>query len=117
MNEPMSWLPSGRNDDIAPASRSAQSLGRNALPSLVIPWMKNSRGLGADMQRDVAARAARDCAAFVLQSRLQRRSEDRPLESRRPKCAVDTRFSDPKLAEPRHERAGKNRTIRGTPRD
>ena len=41
--------PAGRNGDIAPARRSAQSLGRNAMPSRVIPWMKNSRGVAAVM--------------------------------------------------------------------
>src|ERR1700761_5640184 len=45
MNEPMPPLaPPGRKHDIAPASRSAQSLGLNARPSWVLPWMKNWRG-------------------------------------------------------------------------
>ena len=35
--------PPGRNGDITPASRSAQSLGRKVRPSLVMPWMKTSR--------------------------------------------------------------------------
>src|SRR6185369_17456514 len=37
--------PPGRKHDIAPASRSAQSLGRKVRPDLVTPWMKTSRGL------------------------------------------------------------------------
>jgi hypothetical protein len=43
------WLPmpapAGRNDDSAPARRSAQSLGRNVLPSRVMPWILNRRGV------------------------------------------------------------------------
>jgi len=42
MKEPIPpFAPPGRKHDIAPASRSAQSLGRNARPSRVWPWMKN----------------------------------------------------------------------------
>ncbi len=36
--------PAGRKLDIAPARRSAQSLGRNGLPSRVTPWMNSVRG-------------------------------------------------------------------------
>ena len=42
--------PGGRNDDSAPARRSAQSLGRNALPSRVMPWILNRRGVAAGME-------------------------------------------------------------------
>src|SRR6201996_9249359 len=51
MNEPMPPLaPPGRKHDIAPASRSAQSLGLNARPSSVLPWMKNWRGSGCGIE-------------------------------------------------------------------
>src|SRR5438094_7351 len=44
MKDPMPLaVPPGRKHDIAPDSRSAQSLGRNVRPSLVMPCMKNSR--------------------------------------------------------------------------
>src|SRR6185295_7307523 len=41
--------PAGWNDDSAPASRSAQSLGRKGLPSRVMPWILYWRGAAADM--------------------------------------------------------------------
>src|SRR6185369_7521933 len=62
--------PPGRKQDIAPASRSAQSLGRKVFPSRVTPWMKTSRGGGATvigtggfaLQRSSAAKE-RYCAS------------------------------------------------------
>src|SRR3989338_6441859 len=39
------WAAPGLKDDMAPARRSAQSLGRKVLPDVVRPWMKTSRGL------------------------------------------------------------------------
>ena len=35
--------PKGRKGDMTPASRSAESLGRNVRPSFVMPWMMSSR--------------------------------------------------------------------------
>src|SRR3989442_1190320 len=43
------FAPPGRKHDMAPARRSAQSLGRNCRPLDVMPWMKTSRGLTAAM--------------------------------------------------------------------
>jgi hypothetical protein len=59
--------PSGRKHDIVPASRSAQSLGRNALPDLGHALDEDFSRLGhaleEEFRRIVAREAHRCCAA------------------------------------------------------